>query len=425
MKQFVFIILFSVCIPLPCFPQYASFFGEGSLRFDLLLSGNATETHTSVFELKKETYYGGTLEKTIDPFSYGEFKITVTDPVSNNIIYTRGFCTLFEEWQTTDEANEIEKGFFQTVTIPFPKNNIRVLFERRNKIGDFYELLATDVNPTDYGIIKSPLKNIKTRKILDNGTKDQCVDIVFIGDGYSQDEINKFHDDVRRMSAYLFSQTPFNKHKNKFNIWAVDAVSEDSGVSDPRQNNWKETALKSSFNTLNSDRYLTSTHNFLIRDYAALVPYDQIYVIANTDKYGGGGIYNHFSLTSIDNVRSLTVFIHEFGHAFAGLGDEYYTSEVSYSDFFNKAIEPWQPNLTTLIDFDSKWKDVIAESTPVPTPAEEKYFNEVGVFEGGGYVAKGIYRPSYDCRMKSNEAPAFCPVCQRAIENMILFLTEL
>ncbi len=424
MKRFVSIILFSACILLTCFSQHASFFGEGSLRFDLLLSGNVTETHISIFELKKESFYGGTLEKTLDPFNYGEFKVTVTDPLSNKIIYTRGFCTLFEEWQTTDEADKTEKGFFQTVTIPFPKNTIHVLFERRNRAGDFYTLLAADVNPTDYGIIKSPLKNIKTHKIVDNGTKNQCVDIVFIGDGYTQDEMKKFHDDVKRMSDYLFGQTPFSKHKKKFNVWAVDAVSEDTGISDPRQNSWKETALKSSFNTLNSDRYLTSTHNFIIRDYAALVPYDQIYVIANTDKYGGGGIYNHFSLTSIDNPRSLTVFIHEFGHAFAGLGDEYYTSDVSYSDFFNQAIEPWQPNLTTLKYFDSKWKDMLAESTPVPTPPHEKYFDKVGVFEGGGYVAKGIYRPWYDCRMKSNEAPDFCPVCQRAIERMILFLTE-
>lgn len=424
MKQFVFIILFSVCIHLTCFSQHASFFGQGSLRFDLILSGNATETHASIFELKKETYYGGTLEKTIDPFNYGEFKITITDPVSNRIIYTRGFCTLFEEWQTTDEADKIEKGFFQTVTIPFPKNNIRVLIERRNRAGEFHSLLETDINPEDDNIIKSPLKNIETHKLIDNGTKDQCVDIVFIGDGYTKGQMDKFHDDVRLMSDYLFSQTPFSNHKNKFNIWAVDAISQDAGVTDPRKDSWKNTALKSSFNTLNSDRYLTSTHNFLIRDYAALVPYDQIYVIANTDKYGGGGIYNHFSLTSINNPRSLTVFAHEFGHAFAGLGDEYYTSDVTYNDFFNQAIEPWQPNLTTLKDFDSKWKGMLAESTPIPTPVDKKYFDTVGVFEGAGYVAKGIYRPWYDCRMKSNEAPAFCPVCQGAIEKMILFLIE-
>ncbi|SMO84697.1 Peptidase M64 N-terminus [Saccharicrinis carchari] len=424
MKRFASILLFSTCIPLLCFSQYASFFSEGSLRFDLLLSGNATETRAAVFELKKESYYGGTVHKTIDPFNYGEFKVTVTDPVSNKRIYTRGFCTLFEEWQTTDEAYEMERGFFQTLTIPFPKNEVRVLFERRNKGGEFYTLVEMDVNPMEYGIVQSSIKNTKTHKIIDNGTKDECVDIVIIGDGYTQEEMVKFHEDVRRMSDYMFSQEPFATYKRKFNIWAVDAISEESGVSDPRKGIWKHTALKSSFNTLNSDRYLTSTHNFLIRDYAALVPYDQIYVIANTDKYGGGGIYNHFSLTSIDNPRSLPVFIHEFGHAFAGLGDEYYTSDVSYSDFFNLAIEPWQPNLTTLKDFDSKWKDMLAKSIPVPTPAQEKYFKEVGVFEGGGYVSKGIYRPWYDCRMKSNEATAFCPVCQRAIKNMILFLTD-
>ncbi len=424
MRQYTIILLFFILSANSSFSQYHNYFENGSLRIDFTLSGNDKETHASIFELKKEPFYGGTLQKTIDAFKYGEFKITVKDEKSNTTIYTRGFCTLFEEWQTTDEAKRMDKSFFQTVTVPFPKENILVSFEKRKKNGVFYELTKFEINPKEYGVLKSQLKNVKTHKLVDNGSKDECVDIVIIGDGYTKDELKKFHKDVLRMSDYLFTQEPFKKHKKKFNIWAVDAVSEESGVCDPRKDIWKDTALKSSFNTLNSDRYLESTQTFLIKDYAALVPYDQIYVIANTDKYGGGGIFNHFSLTSIDNERSLTVFIHEFGHAFAGLGDEYYTSEVSYSDYYNKAIEPWQPNLTTLINFDSKWKDLMDKPTPIPTPTDEKYLNEVGVFEGGGYVAKGVYRPAYDCRMKSNEAPAFCPVCQRAIENMILFLTE-
>ncbi len=424
MKQLTLFLLFFTISVLTVYSQYEDFFENGSLRIDLILSGNSAKTKVSVFELKKEPFYGGTLTKTIDTFNYGEFKIKVEDPDNSKTIYSRGFCTLFEEWQTTEEAKMIDKSFFQTITIPFPKKDVNIIVERRRKSGEFYELLNTRINPNDFGISKSGLKKVETFKLIDNGTKDECVDIAFIGDGYTKEEMEKFHKDVLRMCEYMFTQTPFDKYKDKFNIWAVNAISKESGVSDPRKDIWKDTALKSSFNTLNSDRYLESIQTFLIRDYAALVPYDQIYVLANTDKYGGGGIFNHFSLTSVDNERSLTVFIHEFGHSFAGLGDEYYNSEVSYSDYYNLEIEPWQPNLTTLKKFRTKWKKMVHRKTPIPTPAEEQYFDKVGVFEGGGYVSKGIYRPAYDCRMKTNEAPSFCPVCQKAIEDIILFLIE-
>ena len=424
MRQFILILLFLLSINETAKTQYKDFFSEGSLRLDIVLSGNAEESKASVFEIKKEPFFGGTLTKTIDKFNYGEFRVLVKETSEHQIIYSRGFCTLFEEWQTTEEAKVTDKSFFQTVVFPFPKEEVEVSIERRKRDGSFYELMKTKIEPSDFGVVKSALKNVKSHKLIDNGSKNECVDIVFVAEGYTKGETDKFHKDVIRMYEYMVTQAPFGKYAKKLNLWAVDAVSQESGVTDPRKDIWKDTALKSSFNTLNSDRYLESTHTFLIRDYAALVPYDQIYVIANTDKYGGGGIYNHFSLTSIDNPRSLTVFVHEFGHAFAGLGDEYYTSEVSYSDYYNQEIEPWQPNLTTLKDFDSKWKEMLGKKTPVPTPTEEKYKSKVGVFEGGGYVAKGVYRPAYDCRMKSNEAPSFCPVCQKAIEDMILFLIE-
>ncbi|GAF02497.1 M64 family metallopeptidase [Saccharicrinis fermentans] len=424
MKQSVIILLFFFLLCLNVYSQYQHYFDQGSLRIDFVLSGGAADTHVSLYELKKEPHFGGSLQKTIDPFDYGQFRVVVKDVASNIVIFTRGFCTLFEEWQTSQEAEVLEKSFFNTLTIPCPKNNILLSIEQRDRNGAFVKLFSGEFNPQDYSVSKSQLKHVDTHKLIDNGSTDACVDIVFVGDGYTKREMKKFHRDVRKMSDYLLTQGPFHKYQKKFNIWVVDAISEESGVSDPRKDIWKDTALKSSFNTLNSDRYLASTSVFIIRDYAALVPYDQICVIANTDKYGGGGIFNHFSLSSVDNERSLTVFVHEFGHAFAGLGDEYYTSDVSYSDYFNQSIEPWQPNLTTLIDFDGKWKDMVDKNIPVPTPAEERYFNQVGVFEGGGYVAKGVYRPAYDCRMKSNEAPEFCAVCQRAIEKMILFLTD-
>lgn len=422
MKQIAIILILYTFIYVSGNAQFKQFFTQESLRIDFILSGNATITQASIFELKKEPYWGGSIVHTLDAFDFGEFRINIKDSTNQNIIFSRGFCSLFEEWQTTDEANVIDKSFFQTVTCPYPKSKVYVSIEKRNMSGSFEELLTTEINPESYSISKPRPLKVKSHKIIDNGTSAQCVDIVFIGDGYSKNEISKFHKDVKELSRYMFTQPPFDKYQNRFNIWAVDAVSEDSGISDPRKGVWKNTAVKSSFNTLNSDRYLESIYTFLIRDYAGVVPYDQIYVLANTDKYGGGGIYNHFSLTSVDNERSKTVFIHEFGHAFAGLGDEYYTSETSYNDFYTKSIEPWQPNLTTMVDFNEKWKNMMDKDTPIPTPAIEEYFDKIGVFEGGGYVEKGVYRPAYNCRMKTNEAPDFCPVCQRAIEKMILFL---
>ena len=423
MRYLFFILCLFVMLNFSGTAQTNSCFTDESLRIDFILSGNNTETNASIFELKKESYWGGS-PKTKDAFEYGEFRIVVKDSLKKSILYSRGFCSLFEEWQTTDEALNIDKAFQQSILIPFPNQKVNVSIERRTRDGVFYSILETNIEPDDYSIKKYSSPKVESHKLVDNGDADDCVDIVFVGDGYTREEMDKFHSDVKRLTDFLFKQAPFDKLKAKFNIWAVDVVSDDSGMTDPRKEIWKSTALKSSFNTLNSDRYLESEHTFLIRDYAGLVPYDQIYVIANTTKYGGGGIYNHFSLTSVDNEKSMVVCVHEFGHGFAGLGDEYYTSSTSYNDFFNQKIEPWQPNLTIMVDFESKWKDMIDASIPVPTPVKDEYNNTVGAYEGGGYVAKGIYRPMIDCRMKTNEAEGFCPVCQRAIEKMVLFLTN-
>jgi hypothetical protein len=106
------------------------------------------------------------------------------------------------------------------------------------------------------------------------------------------------------------------------------------------------------------------------------------------------------------------------------LADEYYTSDVAYQDFYSLDVEPLDPNLTTLVDFDSKWKDMVENGTPIPTANTEKYEDVLGAFEGGGYVEKGIYRPKQDCTMKSIVVDNFCPVCKRAIVQMIDFYTE-
>jgi len=280
------------------------------------------------------------------------------------------------------------------------------------------------IDPQNYFIQPSPGLKYSVDNIRLSGDPEHSVDIVFVPEGYTQSQMGEFKADVLRLTDSLFAVKPFSTYAKSFNLYAIMAPSEEEGTDIPGADIWKNTLVNSSFYTFDSERYLTTLDFWKVRDVAALAPYDQIFILVNTSKYGGGGIFNHYSLTSSDNELSAKVFIHEFGHGFAGLGDEYYTSDVSYSDFYSTETEPWEPNLTTLVDFTVKWEKMLKSGTPVPTPATSEYINITGVFEGGGYAAKGIYRPAYDCRMKSNKPDKFCEVCENSVEKMILFLTE-
>jgi hypothetical protein len=236
--------------------------------------------------------------------------------------------------------------------------------------------------------------------------------------------MNSFRKDCERFAGYLFNSSPFGENKDKFNIWGIEAPSAESGTDIPKEDIWKKTLVNSTFYTFDLERYLMTYDNKTLRNIASNAPYDQIYILVNSDKYGGGAIYNHYSVCVNNNKYSEFVFVHEFGHGFASLADEYYTSDVAYKDFYPLDVEPTDPNLTTLVDFDSKWKDLVDEKTPIPTPDTDEYKNKVGAFEGGGYMEKGIYRPTHDCTMKSIAIDNFCPVCKRAIQQMINFYSE-
>jgi hypothetical protein len=231
--------------------------------------------------------------------------------------------------------------------------------------------------------------------------------------------MGKFREDVKKMADILFAEAPYSDYKDKFNVWAVESISQDSGTDIPGEKIYANTAVNSSFYTFGLDRYLTTQDIKAVNDFAAAVPHDNIIVLINSAKYGGGGVYNYYSGSTTDNPLSPKVFIHEFGHGFAGLADEYYSSTVAYDGFYPLNVEPWEPNITTMVNFESKWKKIITRDTPVPTPPEEKYSNVVGLFEGGGYSAKGIFRPELDCRMKSNGQKGYCSVCRNAIKKMI------
>jgi hypothetical protein len=404
--------------------KFSDFFNNSSLRIDYLLNGTADTAEVIIKQLKKEPNFGGTHTHLAGPGKFGTYRYQVFDKKTNTVIYSKGFCPIFQEWQTTSEA-KIKKGsFYQVAILPFPKKEIRFAIEERNWDGQFVEIFSADIDPENYFILDEKPPGYQVETIANHGSPQHKVDLLFLPEGYTSGEMDKFIADAKRMAKALFASKSFCKHEKDFNLYAVKAPSLESGTDIPGERIYKNTAFNSNFYTFDTPRYLTSLDLLNIHDAAALVPYDHIYLLVNTERYGGGGFYNFLSVTSVDNSQSEKVFVHEFGHGFAGLADEYYTSDVAYSDYYNLAVEPWETNITTLVDFSSKWKDLLGEDIPVPTPRTAKYTKAVGVFEGGGYLAKGIYSPVMDCRMKSNEAKDFCPVCKQTIEEMIKWHCE-
>lgn len=419
-RQFV-LILFLLPVSLRGEVLFENFFYEKSMRFDFLLGGNASDVRVYPGQIKQEPFWAGSHTNLTDPFDYGTYRFCIFDQKTGALLFSKGFCTLFQEWQTTAEAKQINKTFYHAITFPYPKNTIRLQIDARQWEGDFKTIYQTEIYPENYFIINEKPYPCETVTILDNGQPDKKVDLVILPEGYTEAEKGKFIDDANRVTGYLFDEEPFKSNKDKFNIRAVFAPSEETGTDIPGEKIYKNTILNSAFYTFDVPRYLTTSDMKSICDIAACVPYDHIYVLVNTERYGGGGFYNFLSVCSSDNHLTREVFVHEFGHGFAGLADEYYTSEVAYENFYNLESEPWEPNITTLVDFNKKWKSMVSKSTPVPTPRTEQYSRTVGVFEGGGYMSKGIYSPFMDCRMKSNNAEKFCPVCTEAIQKVIDF----
>ena len=401
--------------------NYPAWFQDKSLRFDFLLGGNAGEVTVYPLQMKEEPYWGGSKTNLIDPFGYGSYRYRLFDEESGLLIFSKGFSTLFQEWQTTPEAKNADKTFYQAAIFPYPRKTVRLEIDARQRNGRFVNLYKTVIDPGDYFILQESPARFPAENILNNGPSEKKVDIVILAEGYTLEEMDKFLKDAERVTNYLFDEEPFHSEKDHFNVRAVMTPSAESGTDIPGEHIYRNTFFNSSFFTFDVPRYLTSSDMKAIYDAASVVPYDQIYLLVNTERYGGGGFYNFLNVCSSDNQLTGEVFVHEFGHGFAGLGDEYYTSDVAYEDFYNTAVEPWEPNLTTLIDFDKKWKFMVPDSIPVPTPRKAKYHKSVGVFEGGGYMAKEIYSPFMDCRMKSNYARGFCPVCVEAIKKMIHF----
>jgi hypothetical protein len=398
---------------------YSDYFTDNALRFDFLFAGNNHETKVYPVQIKMESTWAGSRKVLEDQSGLGNFRYRILDEKSGVLLFSMGFSALFQEWQTTAEAKKTERTYYQAIFFPYPKQKVVVKIECRDRQGVFQPLYETVVDPGNYFIQKDRPNSHEMEMIAQNGKPENKVDLLFLAEGYDHGEKVKFFADVKRLSDELFKVSPYAGNEKRFNLVALFTPSEESGVDIPGESIYKNTVFNSTFYTFDLNRYLTTSDMKSCYDAAASVPWDFLVVLVNTPRYGGGGVYNQVTVCSSGNNLSPKVFVHELSHAFAGLADEYYTSEVAYEDFYNLSVEPWEPNITTMVDFSSKWKSLIDKNTPVPTPRSPEYKSVTGVFEGGGYMAKGIYSPMQDCRMKSNVSDQFCPACSAAIQRAI------
>ncbi|KAF0153338.1 MAG: IgA Peptidase M64 superfamily [Ignavibacteria bacterium] len=403
--------------------KYEDYFVDKTLRFDFFHTGDKNSETISFDKLVEEGIWSGSKKNLIDALQYGHYMFKVFNQADKTEIYSRGFSTLYQEWQTTEESKNTIRTMQGSVRFPFPKSKVVVQLYRRDLKNIFQQIFEIEVDPSNYFIIKERVKPFDSFKVHYSGEPDKKLDIVFLPEGYSKSEMAKFKIDCARFAGYLFDYSPFAENKSKINIWGVEAPSVESETDIPGEGTWKQTLLNSRFYTFDSERYLMTSDYHLVKDVAANAPYDQIFIIVNTHKYGGGAIYNFYSTTSADDKRANQIFIHELGHGLAGLGDEY-SSDNTYQNMYPTDVEPWEPNLTTLVNFESKWKHLVETGTPIPTPLEDKYKNKIGVFEGAGYVSKGVFRPTHNSIMNSFSSNEFNLVCKEVLEKVINFYAE-
>ena len=442
-----------------------------TLRLDYFHTGTADFEYISLDRARIEGRWPGSRTQLLDSTNLGKYRFEVVDVDSNEILYSRGFASIFGEWETTGEAAD---GFVRTIPealrFPEPKTTVQVRLLKRGPDQLFRELWTTAIDPSSRFVDRAPVTARRVAAIVESGDPAVKVDLVILGDGYTEDEMEKYHQDARAAAEDIFSHEPFASRRGDFNVWTVDSPAAESGISRPRSKLFRDSPLGAAYNSFDSERYVLSLEDRAWRDVAAAAPYDFVLMLVNSEKYGGGGIFNLYSTAAVDSGFRRYLVVHEFGHHFAGLGDEYYTSSVAYEDFHGERTEPWEPNVTALLDpQELKWADLVDENTPVPTPwrksefeesslayqekrrelrrqgvpeaemetlfrevqehftellGAEKHAGRVGAFEGASYQPTGLYRPQADCIMFTRDDVGFCRVCSRAIERVIDLYTH-
>jgi len=413
-----------ILISISCFSQsFADYFTEGSLRINFVIKQAKPVDSVFVNNYIHDKYFSDAPAIKSDLEYYGSYRVVVTDVLSKQILYVKGFCTLFEEFVTTSQASEADMAFEESISVPFPKNSVFVTIQSIDTLGNYQNLFSEKVLPENISDTKY-FKNRRVDKILVSGDYQNCFDLVFLSEGYRQRDYKKFVKDVKRLSDNLFEFEPYKQLKSKINIWAIFSSSADTGIDEPHWNKWRNTNLDFSFDFFGTNRYIGTYSYWNFCSESSYAPGDSYIVLVNSSRYGGGGIYNHYSVITSNHEVSDYVMVHELGHSLAGLADEYYDSVVAYNNFFSSNFEPWHPNITNLVNFNTKWGDMIESDVPVPTPENFKYSKKVGVFEGAGYSSKGLYRPFQNCIMRSHSSNSFCPVCQKVIKEKILMYVK-
>jgi hypothetical protein len=397
--------------------------------------GTAGSERVCIDELKEEAVYAGPRSGLVGPIDRGAYLCELHDQTTDRLIFAKEYSGLFNEWRTTAEARQgVWRAIEHSLVLPYPRAPVLLKISRRAGGGEWEELLKQVLSMDKRFISRdNPFSELKCKSVMRNGDPENKVDLLFLGDGYTAKEMGEFDKDVARTVKNLFNEEPYKKRRSDFNVWSIRIPSADSGVDQPRaadrsgeeEDAFKSTALGVSFNFFDLPRYALTGEIHTLYDAAAGAPHDVIVLIFNSDRMGGGGIFNLYAVGSAGSGYSQRVLIHELGHALGGLADEYYTSDVSYIEFYPDGIEPCEPNITALLDPDNvKWKHLITRGTPIPTPSESKYRDAVGCFEGAGYRAEGLYRPCLDCAMFSLNTSRYCPVCLEAMEQAIDFYTR-
>lgn len=431
MKRIFILLLLTISLNAVA-QDFKQYFDDATLRIDYIFSGNAKHQAIAVDELYRLPHWFGKHERLSELPIEGNGQITVRDHRTQKVIYRNSFSTLFQEWLTYDEAKKPSSKSFENVfLVPYPKDSADVTVELRNNRREVTVSMTHLVAPQDILIRHMGERNVTPYETLQQAADpSRCIHIAYIAEGYTEAEMPVFIKDCRIAMEALFAHEPFKSMRQRFNIIAVKAPSAESGTSEPSKRIWKNTALHSHFDTFYSDRYLTTLHLKDLHNWLAGTPYEHIIVLVNTEKYGGGGILNSYNLSMAHNDYFKPVVVHEFGHSFAGLGDEY-AYEKETINMYPTDVEPWEPNLTTLVDFHGKWENLINKKTPIPTPQpadldkpnarRDKW--KIGAYEPAGYAQHGVYRGFPDCRMRTNVHPEFCPVCTQALTRLIQFYT--